>query len=51
MVTFGTNWIALMAFMPLMFVGFPIASMIIRIVSDFVFLIAGILLAERIVVR
>ena len=50
-VTFGTNWIALMAFMPLMFVGFPIASMVIRIASDFVFLIAGILLAERIVVR
>ena len=50
-VTFGTNWIALMAFMPLVFVGFPIASMSIRIASDFVFLIAGILLAERIVVR
>ena len=46
-VTFGTNWIALMAFMPLMFVGFPVTSMIIRIASDFVFLTAGILLTEK----
>lgn len=51
LVTFGINWIALHAFMPLIFVGFPITRMIIRIASDFVFLIASIILAEKIMGR